>query len=115
MGLSGVIFVKKGVFGCDSPPHKYPLFWLYTLLKSPYTGHFNDVLTVLRGWVGCYREATGGTPRGTWRRYAMHYGHSEELGDGSKHFEDVEDASNGELLFVEVLDVDGDVAENVRG
>ena len=45
----------------------------------------------------------------------MHYGHSEELGDGSKHFEDVEDAGNGELLFVEVLDIDGDVSEYVGG
>ena len=43
----------------------------------------------------------------------MHYGHSEELGDGSEDFKDVEDARDGEFLFVEVLDIDGDVSEYV--
>lgn len=39
-------------------------------------------------------------------------GLSEEAGDGSEDFENMEDAGDRELLFVEVVDVDGDVAED---
>ena len=40
---------------------------------------------------------------------------SEELGDRTKHLEDVEDAGHREFLLVEVLDIDGDVAQHVGG
>lgn len=38
---------------------------------------------------------------------------SEEAGDGSEDFEDVDDAGNLEFLFVEAVGVDGDITENV--
>lgn len=38
---------------------------------------------------------------------------SEEAGDGSEDFEDIDDAGNLEFLFVEAVGVDGDITENV--